>query len=71
VILFHPAEGVRHVVEVQLGSADADQLDRAVRHTRPDQFAVILFHPAEGVRHVVEVQLGSADADQLDRAVRH
>lgn len=37
VILFHPAEGVRHVVEVQLGSADADQLDRAVRHMEEER----------------------------------
>ncbi|MGY3568099.1 hypothetical protein ACVWWH_003843 [Sinomonas sp. RB5] len=32
VILFHPADGVRHIVEVQLGAADIDQVDRAVRH---------------------------------------
>jgi hypothetical protein len=32
VILFHPADGVRHVVEVQLGAADTAQVDRAVRH---------------------------------------
>lgn len=32
VILFHPADGVRHIVEVQLGAADTGQVDRAVRH---------------------------------------
>ncbi|MGT2463427.1 hypothetical protein [Sinomonas atrocyanea] len=37
VILFHPAEGIRHVVEVQLGSADADQMDRAVRHMEEER----------------------------------
>ncbi|WP_138418670.1 hypothetical protein [Sinomonas gamaensis] len=32
VILFHPADGVRRVVEVQLGDADQEQLARALQH---------------------------------------
>jgi hypothetical protein len=31
-ILFHPADGVRHIVEVQLGDADQDQIARALQH---------------------------------------
>lgn len=37
VILFHPADGARHIVEVQLGAADTDQVDRAVRHLEEEQ----------------------------------
>ena len=41
VLLFDPADGLRHVVEIQLGAADEDQLIRAlelwaVERTRPD-----------------------------------
>lgn len=32
VILFHPATGIRHIVEVQLGEADTAQVARALRH---------------------------------------
>lgn len=32
VILFHPATGVRHIVEVQLGEAATAQVARALRH---------------------------------------
>lgn len=32
VILFHPADGVRRVVEVQLGAADHEQIARALQH---------------------------------------
>jgi hypothetical protein len=32
VILFHPATGIRHIIEVQLGEADTAQVSRALRH---------------------------------------
>ncbi|WP_138418837.1 hypothetical protein [Sinomonas gamaensis] len=32
VILFHPADGVRRIVEVQLGAADQEQIARALQH---------------------------------------
>ena len=32
VILFHPADGVRSIVEVQLGDADLEQVHRALQH---------------------------------------
>ena len=32
VILFRPATGIRHIVEVQLGEADTAQVARALRH---------------------------------------
>ena len=32
VILFHPADGIRHIVEVQLGAADEEQIARALQH---------------------------------------
>ncbi|WP_460991074.1 hypothetical protein [Sinomonas soli] len=37
VILFHQADGVRHIVEVQLGTADTTQVDRAVAHLEEER----------------------------------
>lgn len=37
VILFHSATGVRHIVEIQLGTADRVQVDRALRHLEEEQ----------------------------------
>ncbi|GAB2734491.1 hypothetical protein [Sinomonas soli] len=37
VVLFHQADGVRHVIEVQLGAADTDQVDRAIGHLEEER----------------------------------
>ena len=37
VILFHPADGVRHIIEVQLGTADTAQIDRALDHLEQER----------------------------------
>jgi hypothetical protein len=37
VVLFHQADGVRHVVEVQLGAADTTQIARAVAHLEEER----------------------------------
>ncbi|GAB2742523.1 hypothetical protein [Sinomonas soli] len=36
-IFFNSATGVRHIVEVQLGTADRVQVDRALRHLEQEQ----------------------------------
>jgi hypothetical protein len=37
VILFHPADGVRIIVEVPLGDADQEQVARALRHLEEER----------------------------------
>jgi hypothetical protein len=64
VILFHQAEGVRHIIEVQLGTADTDQVDRALRHLEEEQarLPLITHRAAVAAERITEDVLAYARA---------
>jgi hypothetical protein len=58
VILFHPATGIRHIIEVQLGEADTAQVSRALRHWEDESARL------PGIEHRVAIA-----AEQITPAV--